>query len=319
MIRYIRHAVALLCLMSITTSVSAVIILGDINNPASPYRNTIPPNPPPSGLGNYVGTFGSFLGTPISSRYFITATHIGSSTSGGIFRFNNGGTTTTAYNVTLAGTLDDLAIWKVADNGPGFTLFAPLYTASTEVGNPLVTIGTGGPRGSPVIRDGQLRGWQWGAEDDVISWGTNTVTSAIQGNIDGFRGRLLRFTFDNNGDPNEASYAGEDSGGPVFVRDPADGMYKLAGIGSLVELVRQTPNQNDPLFQAALFDARGFYNGPDLITGPNPVPLGSIATDISSRIAFITSIPEPSTLALSGLAAAALIGSLYRRRRGRSI
>jgi hypothetical protein len=297
--------------------VSAEIILGDITNPNTPYRNT---GPAPFGLGAYVGEFGGFLGTPIAPRHFITATHIGNA-GGSVFFFNNGGPTRTAYNVTLAGTLNDLAIWRVNETGPAFSLFAPLYATGSEAGNPLVTIGRGSQRGNPVFRDNQLRGWEWGAGDGLTSWGTNNVTAVFQGGggmtPPGFEGDFLRFTFDNNGDFNEAIYSVGDSGGPVFVRDPTDGVYKLAGIGSLVETVSMTAN--GPQFFAALFDTRGFYNGPDPISGTDPVPLNSFATRISSRIDFINStintpIPEPSSLILSGMGMIVLTGFVRQRR-----
>jgi hypothetical protein len=313
----LRCTAAFLLMIATTPPLCADIILGDVNNPTIPYRNT---SPPPFGLGAFVGEFGGFVGTPISPRHFITAIHIGNA-GGGVFLFNNGGPTQTAYNVTLAGTLDDLAIWQVSATGPTFSLFAPLYTAGNETGNPLVTIGRGSQRGNPVFRDGQLRGWEWGVVDGMTRWGTTTVTGVSQDDgtrPPGFGGDLLRFTFDNNGDFNETIFSVGDSGGPVFVRDPADGTYKLAGIASLVETASLTPN--GPSFSAALFDARGFYAGPDLITGSGPVPLGSLATRISSRTVFINSIigtaliPEPPSIILFAIGGVLLAGYAWGQR-----
>jgi len=76
--------------------------------------------------------------------------------------------------------------------------------------------------------------------------------------------------------------------------------WKLAGVNYGVELVSQTPG--GPLYAAALYDARGYYDGVQPIDGPDPVPLGSAATRISSRIGFInsvTGVPEPGTWALT--------------------
>ncbi|MBX6314471.1 MAG: PEP-CTERM sorting domain-containing protein [Isosphaeraceae bacterium] len=281
----------------------AVIVLGGRDGDGNLDDSGTNKNPAPFDLGQYEGSFGGFLGTPIAPRYFVTASHIGDA-GNGIFTFDNGTTTTTTYHVSLAGTQNDLAIWRVNDGDPCFSLVAPLYTSSNEVGNPLVVLGNGTTRGSPVTWNDQLVGWQWGDGGTFKSWGTGTIGSIAPGGQD--FGDLLRFTFDRT-DPinlDQAILSVGDSGGPVFVQDPADGVYKLAGINSLVDAVSQTPNGS--ILTASLFDARGFYDGADQITGPDPVPLGSYATRISSNLDFIgqttdltfspPAVPEPSSL-----------------------
>lgn len=302
-----------------------VIVLGgtDANGTSDPGlgRNL---NPAPNNLSNYVGTWGAFLGTPIAPRYFITANHIGNAGSG-TFLFNNGTATQTTYTgVTLAGSNNDLAIWKISDSSPAFTLYAPLYTASTEAGNALVDIGRGTARGtvvnSPSPSTGQA-GWNWvEPSDSKISWGTNTVGAIVTkvGVVtqtdppSGFGGDFLKWSFNNNGNPNTGILSDGDSGGPTFVFNPTDAQYELAGINSLVDTVSQ--DQNGSGLTAALYDARGFWDGPNQVTGSDPVPLSSYSTRISSEISFIdgiTGVPEPGSLGLLTMGMAAL---MWRRR-----
>ena len=80
----------------------------------------------------------------------------------------------------------------------------------------------------------------------------------------------------------------------------------------------EVSTQSDPngnfLLNAALYDARGFYNGTQLISGADPVPLTSYSTLISSRLDFIESVagvPEPGILGLASMFG--FIG-LHRRR-----
>ena len=128
----------------------AIIVMGDQG------RNLASTSPVPDGLDRYVGSFGGFLGTPIGPRYFVTAAHIGNQ---GPFRYKNGTSTETVYNdLTQVGTLDDLAIFQI-NTGPDFSLVAPLYTGSNEVGLPLVTLG----RGTAARRGGPAPGFPIGA------------------------------------------------------------------------------------------------------------------------------------------------------------
>ena len=272
-------------------------------------------NPVPFSLGQYIGDFGGFLGTPISPHYFVTANHIGNAGSGQ-FNFANGTSTSTTYGVTLAGVQDDLAIWKI--NGAGaFSVYAPLYFQSNETNQALVSVGNGTTRGGAITNNGPLVGWFDGAGGTYHSWQTNTVDMVVNGQDigapGGFGGDFLTFDFNREVDaqgnllnPDEGIFSGGDSGGPTFVFDPTTHVYELAGINSLVDAVSSTPN--GPAFPAALFDARGFYGGPDVISDPMPVPLSSYATRISSRQDFIlqtlgsdlpiTQVPEPGAWVL---------------------
>jgi hypothetical protein len=260
-------------------------------------------NPAPFGLGDYEGHFGGFLGTPIAPTYFITARHIGNA-GGGVFTFNNGTTTTTTYTVADAGEVGntDLEIWKVTAGGT-FSHFAPLYASGNEIGNALVAIGNGTTRGGAVTSPApfnQFSGWAWGGAATAASWGTATVvatpTAGQVGAPAGFGGDFLQFAFNRVTDvsgnvlnPDQGIFSTGDSGGGTFVRDPSDGVYKLAGVNSLVDQVLDS--SGNPLSDA-LFDSRGFYttdpnNNLIQITGNSPVPLNSYSTRISSNLAEI--------------------------------
>ncbi len=276
-------------------------------------------NPAPFTLGTYTGQFGGFLATAVAPQYIITATHVGGSST---FIYADGGASPQTYNITLAGSLNDISIYRIT--GPqALTHFIPIYTASNEVGQQMVVIGNGTSRGAPVFTppaNTNLAGWQWGSSPTLRSWGTNIVDSIV--NLTNelgppFQGNFLHFSFSNPSNPDNAIVSPGDSGGPLFALDPSDNQWKLAGINSLVDEVSQTPS--GPGFAAALFDARGFFDGPNLIGGADPVPLGSYDTRISSRQDFINSIigvPEPGSLALMGciLPVAFLVIRKYRMR-----
>lgn len=314
-----------------------------------PYGSGRNLSPPTGTLANagwqYQAEFAGFLGTPISSKWFITAQHIGG-TIGSSVSYNGSSTVTDAV-VDVPGT--DLRLWRIAGT---FSTWAPMWNPATdggEVGKRLFVVGRGTQRGAPVIApiDGpaapsgggnqvaispdyndpipagyELRGWKWGAEDRLRSWGENVVHSVVDGGST--LGPLLYFTFDRDGLLNEAALSAGDSGGAVFVRTFA-GQYKLAGINFGVDgPFRETPTS--PGFYAAMFDMGGYYvyENPTEYFPPSVTdqPAGAYVSSISANRAFINSViagtfagtadvPEPSTTALAATSAVLLI----RRRR----
>ena len=294
----------------------AVIVLGPAGNNFVSASSPVPETIDGVSLDQYVGGFFGFLGTPISSRYFVTANHITGATTG-TFTYNNGTSTTTSYSVQLAGVDDDLAIWEIAPiDTTNFSLYAPLYTSPTEIGQNLVVLGNGTSRGAAVVG-----GFAEGGSTGQTSYGTNTVIATPTAGQNGFitpsaafGGDFLQYAFQNNSNPNEAIISGGDSGGPDFVLDPATNSYELAGVNSLVD---QVDDANGNPLAYALYDDTGYYvedanNVLQPITPDEAGPLSSYATRISSRLDFIesvTGIPEPASAALF---TAAL---LLRRRR----
>jgi len=309
--------VALFALAAINaTPASAVIVMGGNGN------NT---GPDPFGLDAYVGQFGTVgnytAAVPISPHYFVTAAHLGHSTT---FTYNNGTSTPTTYTVAYVGSENDLAVYKIV--GPGsFSLYAPIFTSTTVVGQSLVTIGDGVARGQQING-----GWAWTTNKTVDTWGTNTVSYFAYGNT--LSERYLAFDFnrtvDGSGnvtDPNEAVLAGNDSGGPTFLYDSVTHRYELGGINYGVDGIANSRNGTPTA--AALYDTTGYYLY-DPNTGtydtPGSGPVSSYATDITAHLGFLqstlgaeyspASVPEPGAIALLGTLCLTGAGFIARRR-----
>ena len=260
------------------------VILFDTGDPSV---NTTAPGGTLANSGwQYEGDWGSFLGTPIAPNFFVSAGHIGQAASQLMFE-------NSSYPIVASFGLggSDLLIWKTSGT---FTDFAPLYTMRDETTRHLVVFGRGTQRGTEVILDNTLRGWNWGSGDGVRRWGENDVAKIVP-----YSGHdLLYATFDEhvspNDHPNESHLSTGDSGGAIFLND--NGVWKLAGINFAVDDLYTAPSA-DTRFNAAIFDARGFYtqdpNNPSMfvqISDPNPVPTGFYASRISSELAWIASV-----------------------------
>lgn len=273
-----------------------------------PTFNTTAPGGALAGSGwQYQGTFNEFLGTPISSRHFITAAHIGGAI-GDTFTINGISYTTVGFSDDPN---SDLRIWQV-DTEFDSSVIAPLYTGSDEAGKALTVFGRGTQRGS-AVNNPELQGWSWGTPDQVQRWGTNTVDGVADRGAG--LGDMLVADFDHIGGT-EAMLSLGDSGGAVFIQD--GGVWKLAGINYAVSGPYYINSAGDSGFNAALFDESGFYESAgDGVFLPADGPGYFLSTRISSNLAFINSVvPEPGTswLVLSGLAL--LIGrSRLRSRR----
>jgi len=258
------------------------VILLDTGDPSA---NTTAPTSPLAGSGwQYEGEWGGLLGTPIAPNFFISAAHIGR--AGMVFSFQ--GNEYRPVGV-FSSPGSDFLIWKVAET---FSTFAPLYTAADEVGGHIVVIGRGTQRGSERILDNTLRGWNWGDSDSVQRWGENDIEGVVP-----YQGHdLLYANFDQHsveGDrPNECHLSVGDSGGAAFLDD--DGTWKLVGTNSFVDAVYSAADENT-LFQAALFDARGYYTKDSnnmfvQIADANPVPTSFYLSRISSELSWIASV-----------------------------
>jgi hypothetical protein len=204
------------------------MVYGDPAAGAATHRLTAPPTGALANSGwQYVGTFGSgssrYVGTPISPSHFITANHVGATSS-----ITYQGVT---YPVTGSAQIggSDLRVYSISGTFPSY---APLYDEQVDgalTGKQLVTYGRGVAPGTavtstpvgaknPVTRNG----WTWGNIDGAVSWGTNTVDSLTS---DG----LISFSASSSGGATEGAVTDKDSGGPVFVQG-AGGTWKLAGI-----------------------------------------------------------------------------------------
>lgn len=282
-IRPISAAFSLAAILFVAAPAKAVIRYG------SPERNTSAPTGRLDGSGwQYQGRWAGFLGTPIAPSYFLAAKHIGG-TVGDIFTLDGVGYRTVSVVPSPA---SDLNIWKVDGT---FPRYASLYETSDERDRQLVVHGTGTQRGGEVRVGGILKGWTWGEEDRVQSWGTNAVEGIVDGGTS--LGSLLRFAFDARGGADEAILSSGDSGGGVFIL--IDGVWRLAGMNYGVDGPFSLVGGSDGGFMGAIFDARGLYTGgaggwqyvsPRL---RKSAPASSYATRISSNLAFIRSVIGP--------------------------
>ena len=321
----------------VTVVVAAAASLVALAQPASAVilsrtstRNTAAPSGTNLNSGwQFTGNWGSFTGVPISSRHFITAGHIGGGTNQ-TFTLNGRNYTT---NAVYDDPTTDLRIYRITSTFPSY---APIYTGTYENGKRAMIFGRGTQRGSEVRKSNVLKGWKWGLQDRVKSWGENLVSGYVNGGTG--IGQVLKFTFNRQGTSgaqyNEGALSTGDSGGPVFIND--GGKWKLAGINYLVDGPFSLSGTNGTGFNASVFDKGGLYQGGDGRWAYNAdlaadVPGNFYATRISSRQSWIksivgtvatsstqsgaltsaTAVPEPASVSMLAIGAAALL----RRRR----
>lgn len=265
----------------------------------------------------YIGNYDGFGGVPIGPRAWVTATHVSAASMN--FWYQNGGGTNAwiNYQGTRVAVSGDLAIAVLNEDQPDFTLWAPVWSGTSNITAdlPVYMYGFGTLRGT--ARTG---GWNWGGFDFALSYGTNNIvagTTNVSGNIQ-FRMPFNMPTIGNGLPGTEGIFSTGDSGSGLFAYNTANSRWELIGVNSAVELVAAT--SGGPLIGASLYDARGYYTGTNnttLITGAGRVPLSSYAIALpyySSLLAPFIPVPEPSAvvLAAAGLAAA---GCLAVRRR----
>lgn len=216
-----------------------------------PAHNTTAPTGDLQDSGwQWLGTWGIFLGTPVHSKYFLTAAHVGGRV-GNVFRFR-GENYVTRSKVVVPHS--DLSLWGICGVFPDF---APLHTGRDLAGRMLIWFGRGTERGVEVGLTNQetaeLRGWRWGSDTRVTRWGENRVEESME--FEGI-GHLLRAAFDPDDGPNECHLSRGDSGGPAFVFE--DGRWELAGIHYAVD-GPYSYTEVGPGFDAALFNHHGFF------------------------------------------------------------
>lgn len=295
---------------------------------SSPSRNTSAPTGTLADSGwQYQGSVGAFLATPIAPQYFITAEHIGGAPGSTQISYQGSSYSTTAYFDTPD---SDLRIWKIDG---AFQTHAPLYRKTRESGASAVLFGAGTPKGGELrTAAGALKGWTWGPQDGVQSWGQNNVSGIV--NAGAGAGSLLAFSFDARGGTNEAALSVGDSGGAAFIKD---GVWKLAGIHYAVDGPFSLTGTDGSGVNASVFDRGGLYSGGDgrwqyTNDGRKDLPGASYSTRISSNLPWIdavlaggiapsaaiaaasqTAVPEPASTGALLLASSCAL--LARRRR----
>lgn len=342
----LKRFVILSGILAMAPMARAVIVMGPQG------RNTSAPTGTLSTAGwQYEAQFGPFLATPISSDLLITAKHLGGDTSTPITFDNVSYTIDSTFDggtgyYNIPGT--DLNIWKVTGT---FPTYAPLYgggslTYGSEVGKNMFVVGRGVQRGEPLTLanarllsgdgttslaqsamasaaslpdDGATdpKGWLWGANDGVQSWGTNIVSGT---STDPMVGKLITFAFNENAGPNTAALATNDSGGGLFVDVTGNGDWRLAGINYAADGHFQG-SAGGTSFDASLYDAGGLWesgNPPTYIPDESEnIPTNSYDSPISANYdaieavidasdSAVAQLPEPASIALLGITAFAL-------------
>ena len=260
------------------------------------FHNTSAPTGEYADSGwQWQGEWGSYTGTPIGTNWFLSAQHVGG-LIGDELILNGQRYRTTAF---FDDPESDLRLWRVCQPFPSF---APLASATQELGKVCVIFGRGASRGAEVTVTNagvaQLRGWMWAPGPGKLHWGLNRVSGFES--FGGSPGVLLWAAFDAAGGAEEAIAAVGDSSGGVFVSQ--NGRWELAGITYGVS----GPFNYQPdgtAFNASLFDRRGLYqpgaNGWVLVTGVVPQPGAFSASRVSVRRSWIESTmaanPAPAT------------------------
>lgn len=248
----------------------------------SGQRNTLAPKGTYLNSGwQYEGQWGGFLGTVISKKYFITADHFGGE-KGQNFTFKG----VARRTVEVWGDpKSDLRIYKCVGT---FDAWAPLFTDQSEVGRSVVVVGRGRQKGDEVRVSGELKGWKWGAEDGVQSWGRNAVSQVV--NLGPGDSALLKMPFDANGTTYEGSLSQGDSGGGVFIKQ--GNKWKLAGVNYSVDGQFSTNVDGSSPFDASIFDRGGLWTQGIGFTADQAsnLPTSSYATAISRRMDWIMGV-----------------------------
>lgn len=261
-----------------------VVVIG----PGGPERNTTEPTGSLAGSGwQWTGQFISFCGVPVGPSSFLTAGHFGGNV-GDRFTYQGRSYRTVGFEADSA---SDLRLWHVSGE---FASIATVATQDLRVGELVVIIGRGAPKGAEVLADrGEgpaLAGWNWGVLDGRQRWGTNAIAQRLEGSTIGLFGQLVRCTFDGGIGDDEACISGGDSGGPMFVRRGQT--WHLAAIQFGVEASYNT-NSTGPGFNGLIFDFRGLYRGSEgkwqleAFENDFPVPTSFVSTRIMPRRAWL--------------------------------
>jgi hypothetical protein len=233
---------------------------------------------------------GGFLLTPIAPHYFISAGHIDpGGTLGNTFGYQGLQYTNIPFpDNARVKSFGDLQLYRTDET---FYSFAPLYNAASSDGTELtrdagLVVGRGTQRGSEIIANNDLKGWNWGAGDTVERWGQNKVS--------GFRtssqlNDQLTFAFDRpgtgtgDGVAEEVHVSAGDSGGGIFLN--VNGQWKIAGIISSLQQYRITAG--GPNVTAALFDTGGLFTnvGASIPESATDLPSVWYANRVSAALA----------------------------------
>lgn len=296
--RAIRQAVgAAGLLFACATTADAVITYGDPGRLTAPDASSIA-----YPAWQLQGQFSNGrLFTPIGPNLILFAKHVfyqpsGPTTPlGAAYPVYFGGQTFTldpSYNNGLGVYLDpasDMGVFRINETFPAYAELYPEGSSDILGNKPALVFGSGTQRGDPVYVNSTLKGWNWGATDNVRSWGQNNVAGYSTDPTYSNGAILMAFSFDAAGGANEATVSAGDSSGGVFIQ--SGGVWKVAGVVSYVNYwYRTTSNGTD--FPASIFDGSGLYTSSGAASGPQYW----FATRVASEYAFLNTVmPYTST------------------------
>lgn len=286
-------------------SARAMIVIGDGGNAG---HNTVPPTGALADSGWQYQAFFDFTGTVVGPEHILTARHLGIGANA-LVRFDG-----LIYRTLAVTNLpqSDLSLLRVAGR---FARWAPLYRKPDEVGKVVTLFGRGLARGGPIFHEtdgtNALRGWFWGAADGRPRWGTNVIEEAFAPGV-ADEGAILTAVFNANAGDDEATLAGGDSGGGLFLHD-TDGQWKLAGVALAVQAQFNTETTSSGFF-AALFDRRGFYErdpqqqwslDPAAESQPGTALYHTRVSTYATQLAAAMAVPAPGTASVPRLQSSA--------------
>lgn len=277
-----RPSLAILIVLALSCPVHAVVLYSKAT------RNKTAPTGSLANSGwQWEGRWGNFTGTVIGKKFFVTAEHIGG-TVGQSFVLNGVNYKTTA---TYDDPNSDLQIWKVNRLFPSA---APLFKGNDEKGKGVVIFGRGTARSDPVVVNGQTKGWLWGKDDHVQSWGRNIIKGTSAGQSDSENGSLningqrIYWAFDSNGVSHEGAVSLGDSGGGVFTK--VGEKWQLVGINFSTEGTFTIPGELTEK-NGSIYDFGGLQIGDQIIPDQaQNIAARSYATRISTRISWINDV-----------------------------
>jgi hypothetical protein len=248
------------------------------------------------------GQWKGATGVAIAPDWFITVAHLGSSLSG---YFDLNGKSYRAKEVVEV-PKSDLLLYRVEGL---FSHWVELWdeTHGSELGRNAILMGRGAARGELVQKSqGGAHGWLWGASDGQLSWGTNQVLERFDAGPN--LGDILVWTWDQEIGGTEGTLSAGDSGGGLFLLD-AIGQWRMAGIHfdvdpgvDGVDTQYSFTNDEDKLFWASIYDARGLWRGVFGETlrqindaAEKPVPMYAGSTRLAPHVGFIRQVIQPGS------------------------
>lgn len=294
----IYKQVMILALGGITQNAHGLVFL----NSGDPNYNTTAPSGAMANPWNSMGSYnGGGGGTAISSRWFISASHVG---NGGTFVVNG-----QTYNVVedyVVGGNSDITFHKVDRD---FSTWANIWTGDPRTlvtsGNSrdqLLLIGNGYARGTAVYdSQGALQGYNTDGWQHK-SWALNTVDRISYSTSTAKFSYYSYFANNNYGD-SEAMVAPGDSGGGAFVQKNG-AWYLLGTINSALTV------PGYPWAAINLSQSKGTLVYPYLNTILSGTDIGNFDSVPGVNT---TPVPEPEDAAL---AACAALGGYFIGRRG---